>query len=98
MELDDETLENWVWGEGPQLNFVAFWIATSTGVVYLVTETGKWALLEPGRTLKAETWSRGIFFQFVMNGVVYFWMVPSIGVVCLVAEMQKRVPTELEST
>ena len=73
---------------------VYFLIAPSIGVVYLVTETGKWALLEPGRTLKVETWSRGIFFQCVKTGVVDLWMAPSIGVVCLVAKTQKWVLVE----
>ena len=73
-------MENRVWGEAPQRGVVAFLKAPSIGVVYLVTETGKWALLEPGRTLKAETWSRGIFFQCVKTWLVYFWIAPSIRV------------------
>ena len=59
--LDDETLENWVWGKAPQRGVVAFLKAPSIGVVYLVTKTGKWALLEPGRTLKLNLVQRHIF-------------------------------------
>ena len=51
---------------------VHFLIAPSVGVVHLVTKTQKWALMELGSSLKAQTWSVGISFQAQKNGIVNF--------------------------
>ena len=70
---------------------VYFWIALSTGIVCLVTETGKQVVAEPGAMKETETWSRGIFKQCVKTWMVYVRMVPSIVVVF---ETGKLVMTE----
>ena len=64
-----------------------FRIAPSIGVVCFLALIGKGGLIEPGAMHEAETWSRGIFFQFVKTWLVYFWMAPSIGAVCLLAQI-----------
>ena len=70
-------------------------MAPSVRVVHLVTETQNWALTELGSTKRIQTWSVGIFFQALENGMVYFPIAPSARVFHLVNKMQKWALTEL---
>ena len=49
-----------------------FWIAPPNEVVFLAG-TGKRVLVEQEAMLESETWSRGIFFQYVKTWQV-FWI------------------------
>ena len=48
-----------------------------------MAEKGKRVLVEQEAMLESETWSRGIFFQYVKTWQV-FWIAPSKGVDCFV--------------
>ena len=63
-------------------------VAPSIGVVYLLTETRKWARTQLGFTCSAQTWSVCMFFHKNQNGMVNLAVAPSTGVVHLVTEQE----------